>query len=251
MNDAEVTGGSDARLSERLFERVFGRNLAIRSQEQELMDSPDLSAHEYRAVMDDLAKVNRLTGTVRPTLEFLERAVGSRSSFRLLDVGFGEGAMLRAIARWARERRIACELVGVDLNPSGVPAARAATDPNDPIAYRTGDYVDCGDWDVIISSLVAHHMGHGELLRFLRYMEAHAEVAWFSSDLHRHPVAYVGFLALSKVMRWHPIVCHDGGLSIARSYTPREWRALVDEAGVREAVVYRAVPFRVCVEHIR
>lgn len=230
---------------------MLGRNLASRSLEPELMDSPDLTAQEYRAVMDDLAKVNRLTGTVRPTLEFLERAVGRRRSFRLLDVGFGEGAMLRAIARWARESGIACELVGVDLNPSGAPAARTATDPSDPIEYRTGDYAECGEWDVIVSSLVAHHMSREELLRFLRHMETHARVAWFSSDLHRHRLAYEGFRVLSRVMRWHPIVCHDGRLSIARSYTPREWRGLVEEADVGEAVVYRAFPFRVCVERVR
>ena len=46
-------------------------------------------------------------------------------AFRLLDVGFGHGDMLRAIARWARRRGIAVDLVGVDLNPKSEAAARA------------------------------------------------------------------------------------------------------------------------------
>jgi hypothetical protein len=49
-------------------------------------------------------------------------------------------------------------------------------------------------------------------------------------------------------MGWHPIVRQDGQLSIARSYRPDEWAAVLDAAGVSQARVYRAFPFRLCVE---
>ena len=39
-------------------------------------------------------------------LAFTKRAVGDSKSFRLLDVGFGDGDMLRAIARWAQRRKL-------------------------------------------------------------------------------------------------------------------------------------------------
>jgi len=52
-------------------------------------------------------------------------------------------------------------------------------------------------------------------------------------------------------MRWHPIVRHDGRLSIARSYRPAEWPPLLSEAGIKGARVFRAFPFRLCVEKIR
>ena len=75
--------------------------LATRSHADELMDDPALDTATYHAVLADLARVNRLTFAYRPTLDFLRRAVGKRSRFTLLDVGFGDGDMLRAIARWA------------------------------------------------------------------------------------------------------------------------------------------------------
>src|SRR5438045_9436673 len=107
-------------------------SLAVRSQAEEQMDAEDLSPAEYAAVVGDLAKVNWWTLSARPTRSFISRATKGRP-FRLLDVGFGHGDMLRAIARWAAKRGRNCELVGVDLNPRSEPAAQAATPAELPI----------------------------------------------------------------------------------------------------------------------
>ena len=172
--------------------------------------------------------------------------------FRLLDVGFGDGDMLRRIARWAKKRGIAADLVGVDLNPRSELAARAHTPDDLAIRYVTGDYTDHagGGWDFIISSLVAHHMTHPQLVAFLRFMAGEARRGWLINDLHRHGFPHWGFPILARIARWHPIVRHDGTLSIARSYRPDEWPPILAEAGV-SARVYRAFPFRLCVEALR
>ena len=225
--------------------------LRERACAEELMDADDLPAETYAAVVGDLARVNTLTLAARPTLGFLARAVrGGR--FRLLDVGFGDGDMLRRIARWAARRGLAADLVGVDLNPRSAPAAAAHTPPGLPIRYVTGDYAAQagGGWDVIVSSLVAHHMTHGQLVAFLRFMAREAAAGWLVNDLHRHRVAHLGFPLLAKIARWHPIVRHDGALSVARSYRPGEWPPILAEAGVA-ARVYRAFPYRLCVECVR
>ena len=225
-------------------------SLAIRSQAEELMDADDLDAATYADVVGDLATVNTVTMARRPTLEFLARATAGRKSFRLLDVGFGDGDMLRRIARWAEAKGIEAELVGVDLNPRSEQAARAH---GGDIRYVTGDYADLADepWDVIVSSLVAHHMTHDQLVAFLRFMERHARAGWFVNDLHRHGFAHWGFPVLATLARWHPIVRHDGTLSIARSYRPDEWPPLLAEAGITQAKVRRVFPFRLCVERLR
>jgi SAM-dependent methyltransferase len=153
---------------------------------------------------------------------------------------------------WASERGVSAELVGVDLNPRSETAAKSVTPKTMPIHYITGDYADMADegFDFIISSLVAHHMTRAELIAFLRFMEANAERGWFINDLHRHGFAWLGYPLLANLMRWHPIVRHDGRLSIARSYRPEEWPPLLDEAGVQGARVRRVFPFRLCVEAI-
>ena len=217
------------------------------------MDDPSLDAATYTNVLHDLAQVNTITMARRPTLAFLDRAVGRRQRFRLLDVGYGDGDMLRTIARSAKRRGIAAELVGIDLNPRSHAAARDATPADLAIDYRTGDYADLAGegWDYVISSLVAHHMTREQLVAFLRFMEAEARAGWLVNDLHRHGFAYTGWPLLAGLMRWHSIVRHDGHLSIARSYRPREWPPLLAEAGVKGARVFRAFPFRLCVEKLR
>lgn len=227
--------------------------LAERLQAEELMDDPALPDATYRAVLADLAKVNRVTMAYRPTLAFLERALAGRESFRLLDVGFGHGDMLRRIARWAADRGKRADLVGVDLNPRSETAARAATPPEMNIAYRTGDYGDLGGggWDVIVSSLVAHHMTRTELVSFLRFMETEALRGWFVNDLHRHAFAHSAYPLLAFLARWHRIVRLDGRTSIARSYRPGEWHGLLAEAGIGDARVERYFPFRLCVSRTR
>ena len=227
--------------------------LAERRQAEELMDDPALGAATYHAVLADLAKVNRITMARRPTLGFLDRAVGGRSSFSLLDVGFGDGDMLRRIAQWAAARGIAAELTGIDLNPRSKAAAEAEESPGAPIRYLSGDYADLagGGWDVVISSLVAHHMTRVELVAFLRFMEREARMGWFVNDLHRHGLAYSAWPLLASAMGWHRIVRLDGHTSIARSFRPGEWRALLDREGLSEAHVRRRFPFRLCVERLR
>ena len=227
--------------------------LAERAHADELMDDPSLEPRVYTEVLHDLAKVNTVTMARRPTLGFLARAIGKRQSLKLLDVGFGDGDMLRAIARWARRRGLAAELVGVDLNPRSVAAAREATSTDMRIDYRGGDYADLAGegWDCVISSLVAHHMTHEQLVDFVRFMESEARAGWFVNDLHRHGFAYSGWPLLAHAMRWHPIVRRDGHLSIARSYRPAEWSPILEAAGVRGARVFRAFPFRLCVERLR
>lgn len=225
--------------------------LAVRSLEEEQMDSAGLDPAAYARVLQDLARVNRWTMTARPTIAFLGKAVGSSKSFRLLDVGFGHGDMLRAIARWAKRRDIAVDLVGVDLNPMSAVVARAATPIHWPIEFRTGDYEDvAGPIDFIVSSLVAHHMTDDELDAFLRFMEKRGARGWMVNDLHRLAFPYHGFPILARLIGAHRIVREDGQVSIGRAFRRDEWRAILARAGVTRARIVRRFPFRLCVERL-
>ncbi|WP_342658060.1 methyltransferase domain-containing protein [Sphingomonas sp. NY01] len=228
-------------------------SLATRAPGPELMDAEDLDPGTYRAVLHDLARVNTVTMARRPTLRFLDSVMQGRSTLRLLDVGFGDGDMLRSIARWAKARGIVAQLVGIDLNPNSAGIAAAQTGRDMPIDYRTGDYAALAgqEWDVIASSLVTHHMSEAELIAFLRFMEQEARVGWFVNDLHRHRFAHVGYPLLARAARWHPIVRHDGRLSIARSFRPAEWRDLLAAANISAAKIERRFPFRLCVARRR
>jgi 2-polyprenyl-3-methyl-5-hydroxy-6-metoxy-1,4-benzoquinol methylase len=229
--------------------------LAHRLDAEEQMDDPALDPAVYAAVIADLARVNALLMVYRPTIAFIARTLGERRRFRLLDVGFGQGDMLRAIARWARRRSVEAELVGVDLNPRSFPAAAAATPPGLGIEYRTGDYADQAgeEWDYVVSASVTHHMTDTELHAFLRFMEAEARIGWYVNDIHRHRLAYWGFVPLARAMRWHPMVRHDGCLSVQRGFRRGDWERLIAGSGIDPSGprIARRFPLRLCVERAR
>lgn len=227
--------------------------LEQRLETDELMDDLALPEATYRAVLADLDRVNRVTMAYRPTLAFLDRALTGHSSFKLLDVGFGNGDMLREIARWAAKVGKRPQLVGIDLNSRSELAARAATPEGMTITYHTGDYADLAgqEWDLVVSSLVAHHMTRSQLLAFLSFMEAEARVGWFVNDLHRKAFAYRGYPLLAALAGWHRIVRLDGQTSIARSFRREDWQGLLADAGIVAAQIQPRFPFRLCVARTR
>ena len=109
---------------------------------------------------------------------------------------------------------------------------------------------DPGRPDVIISSLFTHHLSDAQVVAFLRWMERHARLGWFINDLHRHRLPHLGFRLLARAMGWHRFVGHDGTVSIARAFRPREWESLLRQAGVL-GTVRRRFPFRLCVSRLR
>jgi SAM-dependent methyltransferase len=231
---------------------------ATRSLEPEQMDGDDLSPETFAAVVADLAQVNTLTLARPPTLGFVTRALSglpADTPVTILDVGFGDGDMLRALARKLRKRR-GLRLIGYDINPRSAPAAGARTPDDLPIDYVTGDAFAIDPAvriDIIVSSLVTHHMTDDEIVRFLSWMEARAMRGWFVNDLHRHAIARHGFRLLSWAARWHPIVRHDGALSVARSFTRADWARLIARAGLDPATIRLRwhLPFRWCLGRLR
>ncbi len=228
-------------------------SLAERSTAEERMDTDCIDFDDYQRCLRDLARVNTVTLTHRPPLRWLAREMAGRTAFSLLDVACGHGDMLRRISRWAAQNGIAARLEGVDLNPWSTSAARAATQDAARITYHTGNVFAFepadGAYDFIISSQFTHHLTDGQIVMFIRWMEAHARLGWFIGDLHRHWFPYYGFGLLAWLARWHRFVLSDGRISIARSFVSDDWRRLVHAAGLRDddvAITWH-VPFRLCV----
>ena len=233
-------------------------DLRQRSREPEWMDGEDVSQQEFAACIEDLAQVNTLTLARPPTLAFIDRALKATPENRVLtivDVGYGAGDMLRAIARLVARRGRRARLIGFDINPRSEPVARRLTPDAMRIDFRTGDAFAMAPHepvDLVISSLVTHHMENDEIVQFLKWMESRAMLGWFVNDLHRHWFSYHGFRLLASLMRWHSFVRHDGPLSIARAFRLSDWRALIERAELAgKARLQWKFPFRYCVERVK
>lgn len=224
----------------------------------ELMDGEPVPYEEFRECLRHLAGINRASGAYRPTLRWLERVAARHPEarpLRVLDVGSGYGDMLRRIAGWARRTGRPVELTGVDLNPWSAKAATEAAEPGEAIRYVTADCFALPDHerpDVIISSLFTHHLDDPQLVRFLRWMEGRARLGWFVNDLHRHAVPHRFVAAAVRVLPFNRLVVHDAPVSVARSFTRRDWEERLAEAGLAgQAEVRWMLPFRLCVGRLR
>ncbi len=228
-------------------------DLSVRSREAEWMDEAGADVADFGRCLADLEMVNRVTFAHRPVLRWLALATRNRPSFTLLDVGYGNGDLLRAIAKWAARTGKRAALTGIDLNPASEAAARAATPPGLGIVFRTADVFEIGDretFDFVVTSLMTHHLGDEALVAFLGWIDRAARIGWFNHDLHRHVVAYYGFRALGWAAQWHRMVRHDGAVSVAKGFRRADWLDLLERAGVHAEIRWR-MPFKLCLQRLR
>jgi len=211
----------------------------------EIMDDPGQSEADFSAALDGLETLNRITFAHPPLTRFLDRMVREQGVTRLslLDVGAGGGDALRAASRWAAKRGVELDAWGLDRSPW---AERHAIARGTRAGWITSDLFDLPAdrrFDVVTCSLFAHHLEDATLVRFLRWLRAHATRRWLILDLHRHPIPWAAVWAGTRLMRMHPMVTHDGPVSINRGFKRQDWTRLLGEAEV-EAEVRWVVPFR-------
>jgi len=216
------------------------------------MDGP-CSRDTLRGCLRDIDRINRWFLGYRPLFTWLDSMLReTQRTVRILDAGCGSGDGLRRIARGAKARGIAVELIGVDMNPDAIAIATELSSGMDRIEWIAADiftYVPQRPPDLVVSSLFAHHLDDTEIVRFLKWMEEYAAVGWFVNDLTRDAVPYHLFRIFAKVMRLHPFVQCDGPVSIARAFRAEDWRRLCDAAGLgADAIAIRSyTPARLCV----
>ena len=103
--------------------------------------------------------------------------------------------------------------------------------------------------DIVVSSLMAHHLEDDGIIALLRWMEATAQIGWFINDLERSEWSCRMFRWVAEVAGWHRFVRHDGPVSFRRAFREQDWVRLLAAAEVpREVVsVEHWRPGRLCV----
>jgi ubiquinone/menaquinone biosynthesis C-methylase UbiE len=231
-----------------------------RAQVEEEMDGP-CSYEELRRCLRHLAIVNRLTLAHRHTLRWLDQVLRTprlnpSRKYRLVDIGCGYGDMLRLIEQWAEKRGIQMELIGVDINPNAIRAAREATPECSRIRWVLGEASASPETqgvDLVTSCGVFHHLSEAEIVRLLEWMERTATVGWYITDLHRKPVPYRVFDLLMRGPWWHRFIRTDGLRSIRRSFLAEDWQRLCGQAriDITEIRMEECRPARLCVGRVK
>ncbi|HEU4559685.1 MAG TPA: methyltransferase domain-containing protein, partial [Longimicrobium sp.] len=201
----------------------------------------------------DLRGVNRWLGGYRVVLHHLADIIDRhpRDRYRILDVATGSGDIPLRIARWARERDLDVEIVATDNHATTLELARRhlAGEPSIRAEFADALRLPFADeeFDVALISTALHHFDdERDCLRVLRELHRVSRIGLVVNDLARSRTALAGArLLAATVWRRHPVTRHDGPLSVRRSFTPGELRALAARAGFANGRVHAHFPFRV------
>jgi 2-polyprenyl-3-methyl-5-hydroxy-6-metoxy-1,4-benzoquinol methylase len=94
-------------------------NTTHRTNESEIMDDFQLEGDELRDALDKIAKINQLLGGNKLTLLGVKELIADNpktAEITIVDVGCGNGDMLRTLADYGLQHNIKFNLIGVDAN---------------------------------------------------------------------------------------------------------------------------------------
>jgi len=221
-----------------------------RSHRLEYIDTGNYTAEEYEDCIGELQLVNRWMGDAHSLRTTLFRDVEAQSlrRFSVLDVGAGSGELLRVAAVWARETKRQFHGVGLELNERSAESINEESEQFEEISGVRGDALKLpfadSQFDYVICSLFTHHFIDEQVVQIFGEMSRVARRRIFVIDLHRHPIAYLLYTTLGKLVLHNRLLRHDGALSILRSFKSDELLELAQRAGLRDVLIERRFPYR-------
>jgi SAM-dependent methyltransferase len=208
-----------------------------RSLQPERMDLETLDPATTATLLRNLEVINRWLGGVHATLSPLRRFAkywGKGERIRFIDWGTGGADVPRALVRWGRRQGFRFEIICVDSNPAVLEYARQASRDYPELQFRQADFMAINEesFDYALSSLCLHHLTDTQIVALLQKSNRLCQRGMIMNDLWRTHRAWLWIWILSRLGRAHPIVRHDGPLSVRRAFTPRELQRLALQAGL-------------------
>ncbi len=199
-------------------------DLSKRSTQPELMDDFREGLQSLRRVFDDINRVNTVLGgsniTVNAVAELVR--INPKESYTIVDMGCGDGNMLREIAKYCRKKGIKVRLIGIDLNADALQLAREFGSDDDEIEFHHRDILklEASDFncDIVINTLTMHHFEDTDLVTFLKKFNQLASLGVVINDLHRSRWAYYLFKLFSLIFIKTETAKIDGLISISKGF---------------------------------
>lgn len=196
-----------------------------RSTAPEIMDDFQMEGEILRDALDKIASINQLLGGNKVTLEGVRSLISGQPKsavIRIMDIGCGNGDMLRTLADYAIKMDLNFVLTGIDANNFTVAHARKLSARYPNISYDCVDIFDQLDKpiasDIVLCTLTLHHFKDEEIISLLQHYHDGAGLGIVVNDLERSAVAYHLFRALCFVFRLNDMSREDGLVSILRGF---------------------------------
>lgn len=204
-------------------------NTKYRSDEPEIMDNFEMEGEILRDSLDKIAKINQLLGgnllTLQGVKELIEK-VPKTTEFTIVDVGCGNGNMLRIVADYGLKHKYNFRLIGIDANNFTINHARKLSENYPKISYQCEDIFSQPfeelKYDIILCTLTLHHFKDDEIIRLMTVFNTNSRIGIVINDLHRSALSYRLFQCLCKVFQLNTMSKEDGLVSILRGFKKEE-----------------------------
>lgn len=200
-----------------------------RTNEPEIMDDFDMEGDVLRDALDKIAKINRLLGGNQLTLDGVKKIINQNQTLEkitIVDIGCGNGDMLRNLADYADELEVKFELIGIDANQFTVNYAKELSLHYPNIKYQCEDIFEKPfetlQYDILLCTLTLHHFKDEEIVKLMQIFKTNAKLGIVINDLHRSSISYRLFQILCFVFGLNTMSRQDGLVSILRGFKKPE-----------------------------
>ncbi|MCF6407871.1 methyltransferase domain-containing protein [Chitinophaga filiformis] len=208
-------------------------NTSQRTLAPEIMDDFQMEGQELRDTLDQIAQVNQLLGGNSITLEgvsMLMEDVRPGKEVTIVDIGCGNGDMLRALSRMAHKKGWRVKLVGIDANEYTVKYASVLSAQYPEITYYCmnilGEEFREMQYDIVLCTLTLHHFEDRQIMKLMSLFRRNAAIGIIINDLHRSALAYHLFQLFSRLTGMGRMAKEDGLVSILRGFKRKEIQQL-------------------------
>ncbi len=217
-----------------------------RSKQSEIMDDFNLQGEEMKVLLSDLERVNRLLGGYGITcsgIEYLLKDWPKDTPVRLLDIGCGDGAMLRHCGDWALKNGYKVHLIGVDANPHILEEAKVRSAHFRNSTFNTVDVFNNPQllpaFDIALCTLFLHHFPNDQITSLLKDLSERGKVGVVVNDLHRSRLAFWLFKLFAMVFIKTRIARHDGQVSVARGFKRYELKKISEKINRKDRIRWK------------
>ena len=216
-----------------------------RSSEMEIMDDFTMEGVLFRDTLDKLEIINRFLGGNSVTINGLKKLLENQpknKTITIVDLGCGNGDILRDVSKFGRKNNYSFKLIGIDANLAATEYAKELSKEYSELSFKTMDILSEDfkkqSYDVVLCTLFLHHFKNEELISFLKTTTDKATIGVVVNDLHRHKLAYylfklIGFFIKNKMVR------QDGLTSVLRSFKKKDLENIAKEIKVHFSIQWK------------
>lgn len=226
-------------------------NTKYRTDKPELMDDFSLEGEVLRDALDKIAKINTLLGGNKLTLFGVKKLIENHpkeDEILIVDVGCGNGDMLRYLADYGLKNNLIFKLIGLDANDFTINHARNLSVNYPNISYRCENIFDVKfkmmPSDIVLCTLTLHHFKDDEIMKIMAVFYANANLGIVINDLHRSRLAYRLFQLVCFVFKLNTMSREDGLVSILRGFKKKELIDFSKRLGFKKYIIEWKWAFR-------